>query len=286
MLIDPQPGTTRIVICGEVASGKSTVLNCLLRERLLPDNLGAPVRPFVAARWAADRQVRSAFPDGSVVAPAYGDHEALRGAERILLQSSARHLKPYEFLELPMSNADNLTDDHFELVRSADLMIWVTIASQAWRLTEQRILDELATVSPGRGLIALSRADKLRTHDDAIKLMERVANETEPYFDAAHFVCGTRELVEAAATSRQAWTDTGAPSIMARIEDLMARPAARAVGRDGVFPADTIPLPDGHRARRGDVRIDRGTGAGADCMFRSVRVGDQVTAASPDPSHG
>ncbi|WP_238367456.1 dynamin family protein [Mesobacterium pallidum] len=288
MLIQREPGTTRIVICGEVSSGKSTVLNCLLRERLLPDNLGAPVRPYVAARWAPSRRVQSAFPDGTILTPEFGDHEALRGADRILIHSSARHVKSYEFLELPLTTADELTDDHFALVRSADVLIWVTIASQAWRLTEQRILDELETVIPGRTILAISRADKLRTRRDSEKLMARIEAETMDYFDAAHFVHGTRDLVATAGKSRQAWEETGGAAIMDRIEELMARPSARGIGEGDDFSDATSVMANGHNSPTGVTNIHHESGLGSevdvDCVFRSVRAGEGASPQAEYPS--
>ncbi len=218
MLFKPIKNTTRIVICGEVNAGKSTVLNALMRRRLLPDNIGASIRPAISVRWQRKAGITAWFPDGACRITEPGDMDALRGAERIIIGSNTRHLRHYELIELPMTTAEELNDDHFDTVQSASGLLWVTIASQAWRLTERNILDELAPVRPEHGLLAISRADKLRRESDRAKLKQRVVTETRNYFDTAHFVQGRPDLLEKSGHSRKAWEQTGAPEILAQME--------------------------------------------------------------------
>ncbi len=222
MLFEPLKNTTRIVICGEVNAGKSTVLNALLRQRLLPDNIGAPIRPAISVRWQRKAGITAWFPDGKCRTAEPGDTDALRGAERVIIGSNKRHLRHYELIELPMTTAEELTDDHFDTVQSASGLLWVTIASQAWRLTERNILDELAPVSPEHRLLAISRADKLRRESDRAKLKQRVVTETRKYFDTAHFVQGRPDLLEKSHHSRKTWEQTGAHKLLARMERIPA----------------------------------------------------------------
>ncbi|PID36355.1 MAG: hypothetical protein CR993_05830 [Rhodobacterales bacterium] len=222
MFFKPLKNTTRIVICGEVNAGKSTVLNALMRQRLLPDNLGATIRPAVSVRWQREAGITAWFPDGICRTIAPGDLDALRGAEYIVINSNMQHLRPFELVELPMTTADDLTKDDFANVQSAAGLLWVTIASQAWRLTERRILDELAHVRPAHGLLAISRADKLRRESDLAKLKQRVATETLDYFDSAHFCRGSPDLLEQSIHSREAWEQTGAPGMLTEMERIAA----------------------------------------------------------------
>ncbi|PIE08254.1 MAG: hypothetical protein CSA74_03510 [Rhodobacterales bacterium] len=256
MLFEPLENTRRIVICGEVSSGKSTVLNALMRRRLLPDNIGAPTRPAISVRWQRHPVVATTFPDGTSCKVEPGDMNALRGAERIVIGSSAAHLRPYELIELPMTTADELGDEHFETVKSADLLLWVTIASQAWRLTERCILDELSRVRPKYGILALSRADKLRHESDRDKLKERLRAETGDYFDAMHFVQGTRPLLEKSCHSRKAWKKTGAAGILENAKEILARGEDDAASRVNERGSDsaTIGQSENHEISTGEAQ--------------------------------
>ncbi|MEQ8366249.1 MAG: hypothetical protein RIB61_06025, partial [Roseicyclus sp.] len=70
---------------------------------------------------------------------------------------------------------------------------------------------------PKHGILAVSRADKLRTARDRRRLRERLVRETAAYFDSCVFVCGFRQTIDAAAESEDVWIETGAPEILSTI---------------------------------------------------------------------
>ncbi|WP_102222603.1 dynamin family protein [Acidimangrovimonas sediminis] len=205
----------RVAICGEVNAGKSTVLNALLRRRLLPDNIGESARPLIIARHRDRPGAEIRHRDGRVeTLEAEVDPLTLRSAAAIELWSDAPQIAGFEFIELPMTTADAVTEDDMALMRSVDVMIWVTIASQAWRLTEKSIIGRLNKALPARSVIVVSRADKLRSDRDLRKLEERVRRETAGLFDGFAFLNGAAGTLAASAHSGQDWALSGAPAIL------------------------------------------------------------------------
>lgn len=214
----------RIAVCGEVSSGKSTVLNLLLRSRILPDNIGRKSRPVVVAGYRPEPGVEIERSDGrretfdSTDVP-----EIFHDATRVRLWSDHEHLIGLEIVEVPLTKAEDLTEAQIELVRSCDVMIWVTIASQAWRLTEKTIIEQLGDARPEHALLAVTRADKLRNDDDRARLKKRIVRETVNYFDEWIFVNGARQRIGDASQSEDAWIATGGTMILSTLNSFADR---------------------------------------------------------------
>lgn len=241
----PSAGTShvlRVAVCGEVNSGKSTVLNALLRARLLPDNIGSSSRPVVFASYRAERGIDVQYRDGTHLSTtsAYR-HDILRNAELVWVASDHEHLAGIEIVEVPLTKADELTEEQIALIRASDVMIWVTIASQAWRLTEKNIVERLGDARPAHGILAVTRADKLRNDRDRQRLRERVIRETQHFFASCVFLNGERKKIEKAATSDDAWADTGGAAITEQLHEIGERLMAEAAARPAAPPEPKAP---------------------------------------------
>lgn len=201
----------RVALCGEVNSGKSTVLNALLRTRLLPDNIGCATRPVILATYRSQPGIEITHADGTQsLVETDCDPALLRDATQLQLWSDRPHFEGLEIIEVPLTKAEELTEEQIELIGSCDLMIWVTIASQAWRLTEKTIVEQLGDARPPRAILAVTRADKLRAARDLERLRERVVRETVAYFQHCIFIHGARREIEQATQSDASWAQTGA----------------------------------------------------------------------------
>ncbi len=299
----------KIVICGEVNSGKSTVLNAVLRGRYLPDNIGQTARPLISARYRDRPGADVHFADGqSETLDDTSDPARLLGAEQVRLWSDVPQIDGFEFIELPLTTAEDVTDDEVDVVRSADALIWVTIASQAWRLTEKSILARFGDAVPERSLIVVSRADKLRNKTDSEKLRGRVERETSEQFDACVFLNGANRTIDAATTTSDKWTQSGAVEILERLHGFAGLEMADLDATAPVPPVSEA-TPEREVENLFDLSVYRNTphatvdhstpvdtGAGEDevpmMVFETVRKvppsGHQPsdTAADPDTPNG
>ncbi|WP_095590642.1 dynamin family protein [Actibacterium ureilyticum] len=216
----------RVVICGEVSSGKSTVLNAFLRDNALPDNLGSAVRPVVYLRQGAASDVDVTYADGQKgKLDKAEDVQMLRGAQQISLLSDQPHLNGLELIEVPFTKAEELTPDQLDLVGSADVIVWVTISSQAWRLTEKSIVEALGSARPDHGILVLTRGDKIRNDNDRDKLLSRVKRETSDFFQHHMFVGGSGSQIEKAGKSDKIWQAIGGAKLAALLGGYVTEPA-------------------------------------------------------------
>lgn len=212
---DVVPQIVRVAICGEFRSGKSAVLNALFRNNALGDNVGSDVRPTVFAEFGdvASVEYFDASMD-SVDKEIASDPESDVNISRVQVVFDNDDLKQFEFVEIPLSCAEELTDEQFDLVKSSDIMVWVTIASQAWRLTEKNIVDALDIVLPKHSILAVSRIDKLRKQSDREKLTARIEKETTEYFRNVVFMENSQRQIAESADSIEVWAKTGAPLLL------------------------------------------------------------------------
>lgn len=211
----PAPARPRIVVAGEFGAGKSTVINAMLRRPFLPYHIGATNRPLISLYHAADT--------GIVVTPWSGDPYELpdfKGigdpdeVQGLAIRTPMAGLEGSEIVELPFHHDGVVGDGVFELMASADLLIWVTIASQAWRLTEKSVMQRLPTACQARAVLAVSRADKLRSAEDLQKVEARIRRENPAIFSELVFLrAGTDVLTEATADDG-AWTTSGGQRLM------------------------------------------------------------------------
>lgn len=213
------PVPFRVVVFGESRSGKSTLLNALMRARALPDMLGARHRPDVVLRGArASGSGLLCEADGAIIGldkpAAWADD--LRKARHILLSSDQPHLRGVEQIEWSFPRGGP-GPEQFAALRRADAVIWMTIASQAWRLTESQMFDALGWDRPDRALLVLSRADKLRPGPDSQRITDRLRHETGDRFGGTLLLGAGRQMLEQSASSDEAWRQTGGPQIAARI---------------------------------------------------------------------
>ena len=209
----------RVVVCGEVNSGKSTVINAILKGRVLPDFFGEKTRPFIHIRHGVEPSVTARFAGGREEQLDAMSSDALKEADACVLVTDATHLEGIEIIEMPFLNERDIRDDQIAFVESADLLVWTTIASQAWRLSEKTILDRCEK-RPRAAVLVVSRTDKLRSDEDREKLRSRMERETGDYFRSIVMMRGKDVVIDASSGDDEAWIDTAAPELLQHLQEL------------------------------------------------------------------
>lgn len=224
----------RVVVAGEFKSGKSSVVNALLRQPVLPMQSRQASRPAFLVRHSEDRAGAVLLRHGSGAteqAERLDDATDFAGAGLCEVYVNAPHLEGVELVELPFPCDGEVGAEALALMSGADLLIWVSIASQAWRLSEKAILSQLPPMR-ARSVIVLSRADKLRSAGDWDRIEERVQREAGPFFAAVAFVQASRETIRQSTDDPRAWEASGG-KILA---DLIAGRRQRIVPEAGPKP--------------------------------------------------
>lgn len=193
--VEPIPATRsrsgphHIVVAGEFDSGKSSVVNLMLRRNLIPCHPGFLTRPHIRIRQG-DREMIEAE-------DSYGNAYRVKSMEDLLrienlsrcdIQLPMPELNGVEITELPSDLDRGVSIENLSLMGKADRIVWTTIASQAWRLSEKSIVEQLPPDCRERSVLVISRADKLRSRDDFEKIAQRLEREACDFFSEMIFV--------------------------------------------------------------------------------------------------
>lgn len=183
----PGPGTARptVALLGEFSAGKSTLANVLLGVARSPVKVTATQVPPIWYVAGAGQPVRIAA-SGSETALADGDLASLspRNTRAVRVPLEAPILERVSILDMPGSSDPNMSPDIWDaLLPLADIVIWCTAATQAWRQSEAAIWATVPDAVRQRSLLLLTRFDKIAAPDRA-RVIARVARETAGQFRA------------------------------------------------------------------------------------------------------
>ncbi len=218
-------GIWRIVVAGEFESGKSSVVNAMLREPILPCNPGLASRPTIRITHSATKSIDAEDRMGSSYTPRalteLLDHESLAICN---LRTPLGMMAGVEIIEIPFHHDGGISNNDLEVIAEADLVIWVTIASQAWRLSEQALIEGLPYDIRDKSILAISRADKLKTSEDLDKIETRLQKDASRFFSEIVFMQASRDKLERAVSDTRAWEETGGAALASIANELVVTP--------------------------------------------------------------
>lgn len=231
-----QAAPLRLVVTGEFTSGKSTAINTLLRKRLLPSAFGGTKSPPIRIRHGDQTTIRIVTATGEALhAATIEEAIANDAAEEILVTTPFPDLKGIEIDEVPTGADNQFDDDALDIIAKADMLIWCTIGSQAWRLSEKSTVESLPASLRPQSVLLLSRADKLRSSSDCDKIMRRLEREASSFFSNVIFMGGAPDLIDESAQDQRAWQDTGGQYIAEIVRELFGdRADAAAMPFEGL----------------------------------------------------
>lgn len=212
----------RVVVAGEVRTGKSSVVNVLARGKVLPDVAGDLASMPIIVRHADEPYFAVQDAEGRV-APieTLEDEENFVEGGVLLVGADIPHLSSVEIVEVPFTHEGDVSDESLALMNSADVLVWLTIASQAWRLSEKSIVEKLTGVGPSQRVLVVSRSDKLRSEKDRGKIRGRLERETEDFFSGVVFMGARPDFVLDSKQNDGAWEKTGGKILFDKVDGFL-----------------------------------------------------------------
>lgn len=211
----------RLGIFGEPGSGKSLLINVLLRQAIFPPGVLGGVRPLTLVRYGrantlysvTEKGARHRLTSKAMLKAASGSHEPAEEPHVIYKarDASARHgaparrngiagtsssapvaflelhldlpfLKEFEILEVPgRAAASGLPELAKRAIREVNLSLWLTSAAQAWKRSEATLWEGLRPTPAGASLLVVNHKDSLGAQDRA-RLALRLEKETAALF--------------------------------------------------------------------------------------------------------
>jgi hypothetical protein len=181
----------QVVILGEPNSGKTTLINRILGQNLLATDVIQNTRSVVRIRYSAQPFVEVSDAEGRrhPIEQGVVHGHALRAGETIEVGVPLPGLAAMEILDTPgLTNDDHMRGPWAAVFRSADISVWCTIATQAWRASEVAAWRSLARPAAS-SLLAVTRTDLL-SEADRDKVRQRLVAEAGAMFRAVLMVEG------------------------------------------------------------------------------------------------
>ena len=185
-----------IALMGEFSSGKSTLLNMLVGQSILPMQVTATRLPPVwiqygdkPAFWMDKEGQRHAVDLDNL------DLVPLNEARFIRIYVLADQLKKCDLIDTPGISDPNIpTDSWIKTIEYANSVLWCTHAGQAWRESERSQWESLPDRLRENSLLLVTRADKIVSRTDLDKIHRRLVRETGNLFSKHHFISLTMAL--------------------------------------------------------------------------------------------
>ena len=176
----------RIVLLGEFNSGKTTLANSLIGADLLPTSIHANTRIPLHVHYRSEPALIVELLDGTRRRLDENLLNALatRRARMLHVGLSAERLKLFELIDTPgLASGDARLDQmNVDACRRANIAIWCTASTQAWKASEKATWDSVPFRLHRHGLLVSTLADALNTDRDRQRVEARLRVEAAPSF--------------------------------------------------------------------------------------------------------
>lgn len=223
---DTGPKRPCVALMGEFSAGKSTLSNLLLGNAALPVHVTATQLPPV---WISQGKDSPYCVDmnGDKQPVDLNDLEAVKVAStnHIRIFHEAKCLADFDLIDMPGISDPNMAVDVWQrVIHHADVVIWCSHATQAWRQSEAAVWSTMPKEFYERSLLLLTRMDKILSERDQSRVIKRVESETKGLFRKVLPVSLIRALE--AEEGSDVWNACGATELVARLNDLVSEVAS------------------------------------------------------------
>lgn len=177
-------GKPVLCLMGEFSAGKSTLSNLLIDTTALPVNVTATQLPPVWMSKGSDAPYRVDM-NGSEQEFDLAQIEdvSVHDTNYIRVFHESPLLEKCDLIDMPGISDPNMDSEVWErVIPNADAVIWCTHATQAWRQSEAAVWSMLPNELYQNSYLLLTRMDKILSERDRMRVIKRVARETDGLF--------------------------------------------------------------------------------------------------------
>ncbi|MEO9823207.1 MAG: dynamin family protein [Paracoccaceae bacterium] len=215
----------RVCLMGEFSAGKSTLSNLLIGAPALPVNVTATQLPPVWISHGTDAPYRAGL-DGETTDVDLENLEDVNVEDtgHIRIFNEAKFLKMCDLIDMPGISDPNMAADVWQrMIHHADIVIWCSHATQAWRQSEAAVWSHMPKELHEKSILLLTRMDRILSERDRGRVVKRVQKEAGSMFREILPV----SLIKAveAGEDPQAWEESGAGALLSTLSTLVGEVA-------------------------------------------------------------
>ncbi len=212
-----------IALMGEFSSGKSTLMNLLIGQNILPTQVTATRMPPVWLTYGDAPPYRMDH-DGQKYPVSLDKADAIpiKTTSYIRLYVKADILKSCDLIDTPGISDPNIKTNYWiRTIRYANAVMWCTHAGQAWRESERGAWEALPTRLRETSILLVTRKDKITSDRDLRKIQRRLERETQTLFNSRMFVSLTNAIKAREKGDAVAWNESGAEDFSEMLEEIV-----------------------------------------------------------------
>jgi hypothetical protein len=180
----------RVVVLGESNAGKTSLTNLLLDQTIVPDSVIANTRRPLVLRYAETARLTGITCNGKIdlTAGEAGQQctSNLRSLEACIPNP---RLAAFDLVDTPgLSTSEQLSAVEF---RATDLVLWCTLATQAWKESERRLWMSIPRKHHRDAILVATHRDHLRDEGEMRRVCARLTTETAGCFRSIVLVCAS-----------------------------------------------------------------------------------------------
>lgn len=220
----------RVALMGEFSAGKSTLSNLLLGKSALPVNVTATQLPPVWMSYGDDAPFRVGL-DGeeAEIDPALSDI-VVEDTNHLRIFHKSKVLKICDLIDMPGISDPNMAASVWQrVIHNADIVIWCSHATQAWRQSEAAVWATMPPALYDKSILLLTRMDRILSDRDRERVIKRVERETKGLFREVLPVSLIKALD--AGEDVNAWAESGANTLVETLIGLIDEVASGVEGR-------------------------------------------------------
>lgn len=220
----------RVALMGEFSAGKSTLSNLLIGQSALPVNITATQLPPVWMSYGQQPSYKIGLEGEKEEVDANFSGVSVHDTRCVRVFLESNFLKNCDLIDMPGISDPNMDAEVWQrVIGEADIVIWCSHATQAWRQSEKAVWDTMPHDLYEKSLLLLTRMDRILADRDRVRVVKRVQSETEGLFREVVPVSLIQAL-EAQGDS-EAWVASGADHLVKSLMTLTDEVASGSIGR-------------------------------------------------------
>lgn len=210
----------RVALMGEFSAGKSTLSNLLIGKAALPVNVTATQLPPVWMSYGDEDPYRIGLDgDEAPVDPSLSG-VSVSDTRYVRIFHEAKFLRACDLIDMPGISDPNMAAEVWQrVIGEADIVVWCSHATQAWRQSEAAVWGTMPTALYDKSLLLLTRMDRILSDRDRMRVIKRVEKETRGLFRKVLPVSLIHALE--ARGDAQVWEDCGADAMISSLMELV-----------------------------------------------------------------
>ncbi|WP_322892146.1 MULTISPECIES: dynamin family protein [unclassified Yoonia] len=211
-------------LMGEFSAGKSTLLNMLLAQPLIPTKVTATKLPVIWLSYGQDPHWHGFTTDGAAGPERSGlpDWDVLDSYSLVRIMLDSPLLRLCDVVDTPGISDPRIASGSLEPVaENVDFCLWCTPANQAWRQSEKGTWLSLPARLRDTSILTVTRADQLASAQDLTKVIRRLETDAGPVFGSVvpiSSIKGAAAMQHDRVTNQDLWIESGADRLLQEIK--------------------------------------------------------------------